>query len=1100
MSSESTGAESEDSTSPRSPDAAEISIGDASPDDGEGLPEWEPLTPELVEDEAIRGDFMLRWAVILLAVLMGWTVVQETAVLTHIRSGEAVAASGFLPSGRDTLAATTQQSRWVHLDWLFDAGLAGLFSVLGESGLTLLTALVAAVTFYLLSRISLPGVPTWWGSVCAALALVACFPSLIATPHIITLLGMTTLLLLLHRRSLDPDAHLAGPVIATMLVWSQLDDRAWIGAAALMGYALGHQWDLRRSSAEGAPPGGSLLPTAILSLLVMLVHPFLWETWLSAIRLYQYDYPSEQTYAIRGTADFFRYFPTWSEEFWTLNYFNAVPLLLWVVTLVVLLLNAARVRMSHLALFAAMSLIAAAGGTELAVGSIVFAVLATLNAQQWYVAGFRQTYSVETSELLFSRGGRALTVIALFGLGFMMVAGHLTGAGGRRVGTGFSRELRQSIDSYAAVLADSVDDRPFAFRPAQGDVLNWIRKQPFVDSRLRLFAQGSPSIIEEHLQARAALRIPRDGSEPQRESWQSIFDKYDVNQALPRLSGESPDYITFFDLLNSSDWILVELDAETAAFCRTDRSDPELVAYVARNQKSDLVQSQLRTTDEDVISELRTLWPSSPSLYSRYFYQPSPTTSRPLQRARHYLALGEGLRSIDQAVAALYAAVREAHRGLADNPSSYLGYQVLGQSYETLWAFERAVMEARQRTYPGALRYSQTVAAWHHAIICDPTEATPHIRLVALYAQQQRHDLALRHLQEFARITGRLTRLPESDPRFAEEQQQLEEYQAQLIMQVDEARTQRDEDLAAGMDSAALVGRLMQSGYPLAALEVIESDLTQLSGDPQLAYLYARLLLESGRTRQAYDQFQGLKTMAEVAQLPDWALYEAISHVVAEDLYAALQSLQTDSQTMARTAAMAMLYEHPLQAPTRTDVTQPIDPLVPVARKLQLGSVYFNQLLPRMEAGTLTQALLHLELGSNAEAADLLQQMLQRDPLSGLRPVAETYLSLLRENPDIPAVPDVDELYAPIPDLTVDDTDQAPSEQQPPPDDGDKTPQSAPDPDADTPSREESPGDNEPDTGSPDQTEPAGDKSAADAIGDEDAAQNEPADVTPAAR
>src|SRR5690606_36595897 len=129
---------------------------------------------------------------------------------------------------------------------------------------------------------------------------------------------------------------------------------------------------------------GSLLTTAVASLVVMLLHPFLWETWLSAARLYQYEYPAQQDYAIRGASDYFRHFPLWSEEFWTLNYFNGAALLLWVVTLVVLVLNAARVRASHLALFVTLTLIAAAGGAELAVASLVFAALATVNAQQWY--------------------------------------------------------------------------------------------------------------------------------------------------------------------------------------------------------------------------------------------------------------------------------------------------------------------------------------------------------------------------------------------------------------------------------------------------------------------------------------------------------------------------------------------------------------------------------------------------------------------------------------------------------------------------------------------------------------------------------------------
>ncbi|MCH7989673.1 MAG: hypothetical protein IID46_11080, partial [Planctomycetes bacterium] len=70
-------------------------------EDDDGLPEWEPLTPELVEDEAIRGDFVLRWAVILLALLLGCTKISETATLVHIKSGEYMAGHGVLPPRTD---------------------------------------------------------------------------------------------------------------------------------------------------------------------------------------------------------------------------------------------------------------------------------------------------------------------------------------------------------------------------------------------------------------------------------------------------------------------------------------------------------------------------------------------------------------------------------------------------------------------------------------------------------------------------------------------------------------------------------------------------------------------------------------------------------------------------------------------------------------------------------------------------------------------------------------------------------------------------------------------------------------------------------------
>src|SRR5690606_1463223 len=126
------------------------------------------------------------------------------------------------------------------------------------------------------------------------------------------------------------------------------------------------------------------------------------------------------------------------------------------------------------------------------------------------------------------------------------------------------------------------------------------------------FAAASNSIVAEHLQARAALRTPPDGSPPDRQTWQTILDQHQLAQAVPRLSGATPDYITFHDLLNSPDWTLMELGSDPALFCRTDLSDPELAAHIAQRGKFDLAQTQLRVGEADVISEMRTLWPSAP--------------------------------------------------------------------------------------------------------------------------------------------------------------------------------------------------------------------------------------------------------------------------------------------------------------------------------------------------------------------------------------------------------------------------------------------------------------------------------------------------------
>ncbi|MFT5322694.1 MAG: hypothetical protein ACI8P0_000535, partial [Planctomycetaceae bacterium] len=94
--------------------------GDESATDEDDLPEWEPLSPEIVEDEAIRGDFMLRWAVILLAFLLGCRHITDTVTLVRIRTGEHLASNGILPPANDVFSYTASERPWVNLGWLFD--------------------------------------------------------------------------------------------------------------------------------------------------------------------------------------------------------------------------------------------------------------------------------------------------------------------------------------------------------------------------------------------------------------------------------------------------------------------------------------------------------------------------------------------------------------------------------------------------------------------------------------------------------------------------------------------------------------------------------------------------------------------------------------------------------------------------------------------------------------------------------------------------------------------------------------------------------------------------------------------------------------------
>ena len=74
----------------------------------------------MVEEEAVRGDFMLRWAAVGLAVLMGFTQINDTKPLVLIRSGDYMRAHGLLPPRTDVLSLTMAEKPAPNVSWLFD--------------------------------------------------------------------------------------------------------------------------------------------------------------------------------------------------------------------------------------------------------------------------------------------------------------------------------------------------------------------------------------------------------------------------------------------------------------------------------------------------------------------------------------------------------------------------------------------------------------------------------------------------------------------------------------------------------------------------------------------------------------------------------------------------------------------------------------------------------------------------------------------------------------------------------------------------------------------------------------------------------------------
>ncbi len=946
----------------------------------EELPEWEALTPELVEDEAIRGDFMLRWSVVLLALLLAFAEMTETSTLVHVKTGQYIASHGWWPPATDVFSYTANDRPWINLSWKFDLLLAGIFAIAGATGLSLLKALLAALAFGLIVHTNKPGVSTWWGSICAALAVVVSYPQFTARPELVTILGIAATLWLLVRWQERGPSNILWGLPALFFVWSNLDPRMFLGMALVLLFAAGLWVDSMRGN-SGRIERERLKQIGIvaaLCLLASLLNPFGYHSLTSGISLYGTEYPAfRQYYVVTAKAppptghwqSSLQFYPMTSKVIWKwLNHHSIAGLMLIVTTAVIFVLNRSRLNCAHVFVGLGFLGFALAGSHELAAASVVFSVLVTLNAQEWYRTNFRRSYSVETSKLIFSRGGRALTVLALLGLTYLAISGRISAGQNRRTGIGFHSSLNSAIESLKDDLADSLDGRPFNFALNQGDLFIWSDQKVFVDNRVALFAgTGASDVLGRHDRTRHALRRPKDdlSLEDGADIWKPTFDEFNVTHVLPHMFGANPDYITYEDLLASSDWQLTRLGAAAAVFYRTDTDDPALKKYLDDHQTR--FSKLAFPADAPKLIVRPDEWARPRSIYEKYLSLPSQADPNAIQQARHYrrhLAagyLGKLELSVDELVPLAHLVIRTANEGLVDNPQSATGHRILGSAYEILGRLETEIAGTFGGVAPETRRFYQAISAYSQALVIEPNDPGSLLRLIDLYSRKNKPDLALRAVEDYRQLMDQNT-----DVRGAATQleQGFEEPSSTLIQTVDGASQQVDSLLQTDQDrlQIALVA-YHQFGCVLKALEVLQSAEGAIGQSAEVQKLQALFLLEAGRPQDAFEVITRL-TKTGYAQ---WRTPAAFTSLAKAD-YARAVSLWSTAADEMQTGRITQV-QPALSANT--------------SMRTEVAIMLFNV------------ALCHLETGETELAVKALHQTLNVMPETEFRPLIGFYLAAL---------------------------------------------------------------------------------------------------------
>ena len=118
-------------------------------------------------------------------------------------------------------------------------------------------------------------------------------------------------------------------------------------------------------------------------------------------------------------------------------------------------------------------------------------------------------------------------------------------------------------------------------------------------------------------------------------------------------------------------------------------------------------------------------------MYEQKVWKTKPQIPEPIQLARHlnvmlqdFIAVSAQMPLADRAVypAMAWLAVREALRGLDEDPSSADGYVELGNAYRFLAYWNQGKIFGVQQWHGQGMRFFQALMAYNMALAADPTQ------------------------------------------------------------------------------------------------------------------------------------------------------------------------------------------------------------------------------------------------------------------------------------------------------------------------------------------------------------------------------------------
>jgi tetratricopeptide (TPR) repeat protein len=765
-------------------------------------PPPEPWTPERVSEWNAYYDVYVKWAALLLILVVSLNYVTDSTFWLHLKAGQLIAERAG-PVMTDEFSYTEAGKPWADVPWLFQWLHAAVYKLviglvpvdaadrtanqasaeqLAVGTLVALDALVRLVTAWLLLKIRHRGPGLWWSAVAVTLAMgVVLHPFLLvmvgglagpgfARPATWGHLLLAFELLLLFRAFFQGQAKALWFLIPTFVLWANLDESFLIGLLVLAGAVVGRWLDgsriepgvLKRgkanqsdSSAEPVEPDGARdrpasagVASIVLgcSAAACLVNPYTFHAFEVALHPYVHYFEPAGPITTVDQLSFFsetlqRQLRT---DWWKVPTFYALVVALGVGSF---WLNRRRFSWSRFLPYVVVSVIWCLFMHLNAPFAIVFAAVLGPNGQEWYHDRYGTQGRLGRGWTAWSTGGRLVTLTLIF----LTMSKDITGWGNSlpdaQFGFGyrpddFTLEAADFLGSHSEITGNILNTSIH-----QGDVLIWKaapKRKSYLDGRSRFFPR---SRLENWHQMRKALM------DDDVATWRPLLDEHHISAVMI----EPVDaHNTYQRLMQSLNWIPFYDDGRVVMFGRADAPPGDLAFFKANRLDADhLAYHATRPVTSAPRPPNATTWIDN-VFQSRTFSRPQSRTESSL---RWLQASGiEDLQAPPEerpipTPARCLLAIQDARTALARSPDDWIAFRRLKDAYRFLMVQEAAMLagipitpenQRRIRSVVPAIenlttRYQQRVTALNYAILTTPTPR----------AAPERRDLASLNLELF---------------------------------------------------------------------------------------------------------------------------------------------------------------------------------------------------------------------------------------------------------------------------------------------------------------------------------------------------------------